>query len=323
VTPWEIFHILDHLHSTDIGLDNVPAWCLRLGAPVFAEPVATMFNHSLATATVLSQWKRSSIFPLLKVPPPTALSDFRSISITSVLSRIIEQIMVRRYIYPAIIHPPPPLSFVDQHVFRPLTAGVISLLGAVTKLLDTNQYVHVYALDFNAVRHFTLMEKMAALSIPDNVYNWMVSFFADHSHCTKLQGETWSFETIDASVIQSSALGLAAFLINAADLRTVHKNNIMVKFADDACLIVGSTNEITRADELRYVETWAASNNLKLNTSKSVEIVFENLAKTKRTSMDFLSSASARYIASRQPQLAGSHYFEKSQRAFSRRLTSA
>jgi len=53
----------------------------------------------------------------------------------------------------------------------------------------------------------------------------------------------------------------------------------MVKFADDACLIVGSTNKITRADELRNVVTWAAANHLKLNTSKLVEIVFENSAK--------------------------------------------
>jgi len=69
------------------------------------------------------------------------------------------------------------------------------------------------------------MEKMAALSIPDDVFNWMVSFLADHSHCTKFQGETSSFATIDASVIQGSALGPAAFLINAADLETVHENN--------------------------------------------------------------------------------------------------
>jgi len=65
------------------------------------------------------------------------------------------------------------------------------------------------------------------------------------------------------------------------------------------------------------VETWAAANNLKMNTSKSVEIVFENPAK--KDEPQWLASAG--YRVSRQPQMAGSHYLEKSQRAISRRLS--
>ena len=47
-------------------------------------------------------------------------------------------------------------------------------------MLNTNPYVSVIALDFSkafdTVRHVTLMEKIATLSLPDYVYNWLVNF---------------------------------------------------------------------------------------------------------------------------------------------------
>jgi len=36
VTEWAVFKALDTLHTTATGLDEVPAWFLRLGAAVFA-----------------------------------------------------------------------------------------------------------------------------------------------------------------------------------------------------------------------------------------------------------------------------------------------
>jgi len=38
ITEFQIFSILDHLQPTATGLDELPAWFLRLGAPAFYEP---------------------------------------------------------------------------------------------------------------------------------------------------------------------------------------------------------------------------------------------------------------------------------------------
>ena len=47
--------ILDKLHPTATGLDSLPAWFLRLGAPAFCKPVAQLFNLSLTTSTFPQQ----------------------------------------------------------------------------------------------------------------------------------------------------------------------------------------------------------------------------------------------------------------------------
>jgi len=48
VTEWQVFNILDKLPKTATGLDNLPAWSLRLGAPAFCKPIACLFNKSIS-----------------------------------------------------------------------------------------------------------------------------------------------------------------------------------------------------------------------------------------------------------------------------------
>ena len=43
------------------GPDELPAWFLRLGAPLFYTSVAQLFNLSVDTSTAPLQWKRASI----------------------------------------------------------------------------------------------------------------------------------------------------------------------------------------------------------------------------------------------------------------------
>jgi len=44
ITEFRMFEISDKLKNTSTGLDLLPAWFLRLGAPVFRGPLARLFN---------------------------------------------------------------------------------------------------------------------------------------------------------------------------------------------------------------------------------------------------------------------------------------
>ena len=281
ITEETVFNYLDHLCITATGLDLLPSWFLRLGAPAFAKPIAELFNLSIATSIVPTQWKRACIRPINKVQNPTGPADFRPISITPVLSRTMEKIVVRKFLYPAILDPPRQLSFQDQFAFRPTgstTAAIISILQTISRLLETNPYVVVYALDFSkafdSVRHSTLLEKLALLQLPDDLYNWLVDFFEHREHCTVYDDKFSSFLEICASIIQGSGLGPASYIVVASDLHAITPGNELPKFADDSYLIVAAERVESRFAELENIKTWAVRNNLKLNTSKTVEIVF-------------------------------------------------
>ena len=172
------------------------------------------------------------LHPIQKVPSPLLPQDYRPISITSVLCRQLERFVVKYCIYPTLNNPPPTLNFIDQFAFRPTgstTAALISILNTLTTSLQTNSYVMLFALDFSkafdTVRHSTLLSKAATMPLPDNIYNWLVSFLANHSHYTASGDETSPTEYTTASVIQGSAIGPAAFIINAADLAPIDARN--------------------------------------------------------------------------------------------------
>ena len=203
-------------------------------------------------------------------------------------SRMIERVVVRSFIYPAILDPPPSLSFDDQFAFRPTgstTAAVIHLLQTVTDILITQPYVRVISLDFSkafdSVRHVELVRKLSLLNIPDNIFNWIVSFLEDRIHCTNFNGMVSIFAAICASIIQGSGIGPAAYVVNAGDLQPYNPGNRMSKFADDTRLIVPACNTNTCETELAHIDQWSANNNLQLNRSKSTEIIF--YAKHRRT----------------------------------------
>ena len=108
--------------------------------------------------------------PVPKVFMPTCNAEFQPISITPVLTRLIEKDVVREHLYPALLSPLPDLTFTDQFAFRlsgSTTAALIHLLRTITELLSVNPYVIVTALDFskafNTVRHSSLLQKFAKL----------------------------------------------------------------------------------------------------------------------------------------------------------------
>jgi len=77
VSEWTVFQMLDQLRPTSKGLDCLPAWFLKLGAPVFCKPIAYLFNLSITECFVPQQWKTAWISPIPKVPVPKSHTDYR------------------------------------------------------------------------------------------------------------------------------------------------------------------------------------------------------------------------------------------------------
>ena len=283
ISEWSVFQMLDKLLPTATGSDELPAWFLRLGAPVFCRPITYLFNKSISTSIVPTQWKSAQIHPIPKVAAPKTHTDFRPISVTPVLSRLMEKSVVRHSLYPSFQNPPVNLSFADQFAYRPTgstTSALIYLLHTITDLLSSNPFVLVIALDFSkafdTVRHSSLLHKLSNLSIPDYVYNWLVDFFSDRAHSTIYRGQSSDLLKITASIIQGSGVGPAAFVVTAGDMQALTPGNRLCKYADDTYLIIPPANINTRLDELRNIDSWALANNMILNRSKSAEIIFTN-----------------------------------------------
>ena len=128
ISEWELFNLLDRLRPTALGLDQLQVWFLRLSAPVIYAPLTRLINMSVSSGMVPRQWKQAAIRPIPKVLAPSGHADFRPISITPVLTRLVEKTVVRSFFYPAFLKPPPSLSFQDQYAFRPTGSTTAAIL---------------------------------------------------------------------------------------------------------------------------------------------------------------------------------------------------
>ena len=76
VSEWTVFRMLDQLRPTSTGLDCLPAWFLKLGAPIFCKPIAYLFNLSITERFVPQQWNTAWISPIPKVYAPQSHTDY-------------------------------------------------------------------------------------------------------------------------------------------------------------------------------------------------------------------------------------------------------
>ena len=135
---------------------------------------------------------RTLIQPVPKVPAPTTDADFRPISITPVLTRIFEKIIVHRYIYPALLAPPHTLT--------------LSVLPVLLEQVEYEPWISARQNDNDTVRHSAVLQRLAQLDIPDHIFNWISDYLQDHSHCTVYNNYSSDFRTLSASIIQGSGV---------------------------------------------------------------------------------------------------------------------
>ena len=75
------------------GPDDISGLFLRDHALTLAHPVCTIFNASIREGFLPSNWKSVNVIPIAKLNPPRIISkDLRPISLTAVLSKLLERI---------------------------------------------------------------------------------------------------------------------------------------------------------------------------------------------------------------------------------------
>jgi len=117
--------------------------------------------------------------------------------------------------------------------------------------LGLSRYLAIdFSKAFDSVRHSAVLDKYSRLNIPDNIYNWVESFFQDHSYSIRFGGQVSALKAISASIIQGSVIGPVSYIITASDLQPASQANFIVKYADDTYVIIPARNVSSCPTEL-------------------------------------------------------------------------
>ena len=146
---------------------------LKSTAHSIVSSVTTLFNMSIASGTVPSGWKTSAVVPIPKGSDSTNVSNYRPISLLSILSKLLERhIHGLMYKHLLLYHP----IAIQQWGFQPCKSTVSALVDVThqwSRHLDNGAEVCVVFFDlkkaFDSVPHRTLINKLSDIGFPPHL----------------------------------------------------------------------------------------------------------------------------------------------------------
>ncbi len=222
ITELEVRRALDGLNpDKGAGPDGLFPKVLKALNSHIAPVLARMFNLSLQTAQVPGDWRRAIVTPVAKSPRTTDPRQFRPISLTSVVCKILETILKENLVSHLF-----QLSLLTtrQHGFLPRRSTVTNLLSAeetVTRWLDEGGTVDIVYLDFakafDSVNHRLLLTKLKCYGIAPSVINWIESYLRRRSFQVSVNGSLSQVAEAASGAPQGSVLGPILFVIYVND----------------------------------------------------------------------------------------------------------
>jgi len=221
------------------GPDGISPAILKNLRPSISSSLRYIFQHSLDTGCVPTDWRCANVSPVYKKGNRSDPANYRPISLTAVCCKIMEHVIVSSVMNHLdnhqALHP-------NQHGFRKGLSCETQLIEFSHALLQTMHSGHqtdIVVLDFakafDKVNHSKLIAKLEAYGIDTPTTHWIKSFLSQRSQSVVLDGVRSDSVPVTSGVPQGSVLGPALFLIYINDLPSCVASSVRL-FADDTVL---------------------------------------------------------------------------------------
>ena len=221
------------------GVDGIPPKLLMETVDQISIPLARVFNLSLKEGVIPFEWKEANIIPLFKKGSRNKSENYRPVSLTSVICKLLERLIKDHMVDFLVKHK---LLNSSQHGFlkaRSCLTNMLCFLEEITKWIDVGSPVDIIYLDFqkafDKVPHQRLLLKLKAHGIGDSITDWIEQWLTDRRQRVVVDGEVSNWKSVLSGVPQESVLGPILFLIYINDLDDSITSNVL-KFADDTKL---------------------------------------------------------------------------------------
>ena len=268
------------------GPDDIPLMLLKEAADEIAPAITLLFQASLNPGNTPSTWHKALVVPIFKKGSKSDASNYRPISLTSVLCNLCEHILHSTIPTHLANHKIP---YDAQHGFRKRRSWDTQLLLALNDFargLEDKSQTDIIFLDFakalEKVSHQGLLKKAYYYGIRGHTIKWIESFLDNRSQQVVIDGHISIDAKITSGVPQDSVLGPFLFLIYINDLPNCVKNSVCHLFADDCHLYqrIRSCKDSNKLQaDLDQLQKWESIWLMEFHTSKCQVISITNKAK--------------------------------------------
>ena len=283
VTEQGVLKLLQNINiNKATGPDNIPNQVLKECAGELAPAVKCIFQASLDSGLLPEDWTNANDSPIFKKGDRHRAENYRPVSLTSVLSKLLEHIVCRSIVQHLEDND---ILTSKNHCFRSGYSCETQLAATMDDFasnFERGQQTDVAILDFSkafdTVPHSRLLQKIDCYGIRGPLHKWMESFLCNRNMRVIIDGESSREAKVTSGVPQGTVLGPILFLCHINDLPEAVSSEVRL-FADDCLLyrVIRTINDhIQLQRDLTALEQWAKLNGMSFNAKKCYILSIKN-----------------------------------------------
>ena len=257
------------------GPDGIHGKLLKNCAVGLAYPLSLLFKVSYNTGSIPGEWKLGHVVPIFKKGNKHEVSNYRPISLTSLVMKTFERIIKDELLKHA--H-----SFIDnrQHGFlskKSCTTNLVGLCDSLALSLNDNIRTDVIYFDFakafDSVNHDIILYKLKIkFNVDGRLLKFIANYLRDRYQRVLIGGKLSSPKCAKSGVPQGSILGPLLFVLFINDLADgLSPGTQLSLYADDTkiwrSIITENDNSCLQKD-IDYLYDWSIRNKMKFHPCK-------------------------------------------------------
>ena len=285
-------------NNKSAGIDNITGEILKASFEFTSQFMLSLYNRMFNSSEYPRAWGEGIIAPIFKKGDPNEASNYRGITLISVLAKIYSQLLLNRLTkwtetYEKITD--------NQFGFqkgKSVQDCIFILHAVISRVLNKGHKLYCVFIDyekcFDKIDRSFLWQKLLTENVSCKLIKAIKSMYTTVKSCVRYKSSFSSFFESNIGLKQgdpSSPL-LFMFFVNDiveninSDLQNIFSVNelklFLILFADDQVLFATSpeTLQSLLSDLEAYCQLWG----LKINTDKTKAMIFE---KGRRTHFDF------------------------------------